>query len=77
MLLEEFLLPLQKTQAEFARQLGKTPAAINEIVNGKRGVTADMALLFAAALGTTAEFWMMLQMTWDLWKARNQKRPTS
>ena len=75
MLLEEFLIPGGKTQAELARELGKTPAAINEIVKGKRGVTAETALLFASAFGTTAEFWLNLQMTWDLWHARqNLKR---
>jgi predicted transcriptional regulator len=44
MLLEESLVPLGKPQAELARELGKTPAAINEIVKGKRGVNAEMAL---------------------------------
>ena len=70
MLLEEFLVPAGRTQADLARQLHKTPAAINELVKGKRGVTAEMALLLAAALGTTAEFWLNLQMSWDLWHAR-------
>ena len=69
MLLEEFLVPAGRTQADLARELGKTPAAINEIVKGKRGVTAETALLLARAFGTTAEFWLNLQMTWDLWHA--------
>lgn len=70
MLLEEFLVPSGQSQADLARKLGKTPAAINEIVKGKRGVTAEMALLLASAFGTTAEFWLNLQMSWDLWHAR-------
>jgi addiction module HigA family antidote len=70
MLLEEFLVPSGKSQAELARELKKTPAAINEIVKGKRGVTAEMALHLAGAFGTTAEFWLHLQMAWDLWHAR-------
>jgi addiction module HigA family antidote len=70
MLLEEFLSPAGQTQADLARRLGKTPAAINELVRGKRGVTAEMALLLSSALGTTAEFWLNLQMSWDLWHAR-------
>ena len=72
MLLEEFLEPGGMSQADLARQLGKTPASINELVNGKRGISADMALLLAGALGTTAEFWMNLQMSWELWHARKR-----
>ena len=74
MLLEEFLIPTGRTQADLARELGKTPAMINEIVKGKRGVSAETALLLAAAFGTTAELWLNLQMTWDLWHARQKLR---
>lgn len=74
MLLEEFLIPSGRTQADLARELDKTPAAINEIVKGKRGVSAETALLLATAFGTTAEFWLNLQMTWDLWHARQKLR---
>lgn len=74
MLLEEFLVPTGRTQADLARELGKTPAMINEIVKGKRGVSAETALLLAAAFGTTAELWLNLQMSWDLWHARQKLR---
>ena len=74
MLLEEFLVPSGETQADLARRLSKTPAAINELVKGKRGVSAEMALLLADAFGTTAEFWMNLQMSWDLWHAKQSMK---
>ena len=72
MLREEFLAPLRVTQVELARRLKKTPAAVNELIKGKRGVSAEMALLLARELGTTAEFWLNLQMSWDLWHARRR-----
>ena len=72
MLREEFLAPLRVTQVELARRLEKTPAAVNELIKGKRGVSAEMALLLARELGTTAEFWLNLQMSWDLWHARRR-----
>ena len=56
---------------DLARRLEKTPAAINEIVKGKRGVSAEMALRLADELKTTPEFWLNLQMNWDLWHARD------
>jgi antitoxin HigA-1 len=72
MLLEEFLEPLSMSQAELARQLGKTAASIDELVKGKRGVSAEMAVLLSDVFGTTAEFWMNLQMAWELWHARKR-----
>jgi addiction module HigA family antidote len=72
MLLGEFLEPGGISQAELARRMGKTPASINELVKGKRGVSAEMALLLASIFGTTAEFWMNLQVSWELWHARKR-----
>ena len=66
MLLEEFLLPAGITQTAFAARLGWTRARLNELIKGKRGVTADAALDLAAALGTSARRWMDLQATYDL-----------
>jgi addiction module HigA family antidote len=68
-LLEEFLRPAGITQAEFARQIGWTKARLNELVRGKRGITAESALDLAEALGTSAKLWMNLQATYDLDKA--------
>ena len=67
---EEFLEPLGLTQSEFAAHIGVPFQRINEIVNEKRGITPETAWLFAQALGTTAEFWMGLQVSHDLTKHR-------
>lgn len=69
MLLKEFLQPMEISQKEFSDHLGWTYARLNEIVNGRRGVTADSALAFAEAMGTEPEFWLNLQRDWDLWHA--------
>lgn len=71
MLLHEFLEPMQMTQAEFARRIGVSYVRVNELVHGRRGVTADTALRFAQLLGTTADFWLNMQTGWDLWHAIN------
>ncbi len=68
-LLEEFLLPLDISQNALARAAGVPPRRINEIVLGKRGVTADTAVRLAAALGTTERFWLGLQADYDLEEA--------
>jgi addiction module HigA family antidote len=65
-LLEEFLRPGGITQAEFAQKLGWTRARLNELIKGKRGITADAALDLAKALGTSPKLWMNLQATYDL-----------
>lgn len=62
----EFLDPLNLSCIKFAEAIHLTPARVFEIVRGKRGVTASSALRFAAALGTTAEFWLNLQSSYDL-----------
>ncbi|MEO6324098.1 MAG: HigA family addiction module antitoxin [Thermoanaerobaculia bacterium] len=69
MLLEEFLVPMGVTQAAAARRLRVSTNRLNELVKGKRGMTADTALRLAAWLGTTPQFWLHLQVAWDLWHA--------
>jgi addiction module HigA family antidote len=69
MLLEEFLEPQGMSQAEFARRIGWTKARLNELIRGKRGITAEAALDLAEALGTSPKLWMNLQATYDLDKA--------
>lgn len=69
-LLKDFLEPLKLSQKQFAEHLGWTYARLNEIVNMRRGVTADSALSFAESLGTEPEFWLNLQQNWDLWRAK-------
>lgn len=72
-LLEEFLQPMGMTQVELAKKLGWTRARLNELINGKRGVTADSALDLAGAFGTSAKLWMNLQATYDLDRARRRR----
>ncbi len=69
-LLEEFLVPLGISQNRLARTMGVPPRRINEIVHGKRAITADTALRLARALGTSEQFWMGLQADYDLEEAR-------
>jgi addiction module HigA family antidote len=70
---EEFLDALGISQSDFARHLGVSYQRINELVNGKRGITADTAWLLSQAFGNSAEFWMNLQMTYDLAKHRPER----
>ena len=65
-LLEEFLAPLEVTQHHLAVAIGVPPRRINEIVHGKRRVTADTALRLARYFGTTDRFWLNLQNRHDL-----------
>ena len=69
-LLEEFLNPMAISQNRLARAMDVPPRRINEIVHGKRAVTADTALRLAHALGTSEQFWMGLQADYDLEEAR-------
>ncbi len=71
MLLKEFLEPMGMTQQAFAKHLGWTYARLNEIVNGRRNVSADSALAIGEALSTGPEVWLNLQRNWDLWHAIN------
>ncbi len=73
-LLEEFLEPLQLSQTAFAARLGWTRARLNELIKGKRGITAAAALDLAEALGTSPKLWMNLQATYDLDKAAKARR---
>lgn len=65
-MLEEFMQPLGLSQTRLGRDLGVSPRRINEIVHGKRSVTADTALRLSRYFGTSAEFWVGLQADYDL-----------
>jgi addiction module HigA family antidote len=69
-LLEEFLIPMNLSQHQLALAMRVAQQKINDIVRGKRSITPDTALRLAAALGTTAEFWLGLQQEYDLDCAR-------
>ena len=66
MLKEEFLVPLGMSANQLAEVVKVTPARLYEIVSGNRGVSANTAIRLAAAFGTTPEFWMNLQMAYDI-----------
>jgi len=68
--LAEMLEELEITQYRLARTVGVPPRRINEIVHGRRSITADTALRLGKALGMTPEFWLNLQRTYDLEVAR-------
>jgi addiction module HigA family antidote len=69
-LLEEFMKPMTLSQNSLARAIGVPPRRVNEIVHGKRAVTADTALRLARYLGTSEAFWMGLQADYDLEETR-------
>lgn len=73
-LLEEFLIPLEITQVSFAKHIGVSAGHINELVHGRRRVTPETAWLLAQALGTSPEFWMNLQTSYDLATSRPNRR---
>lgn len=68
MLRKEFLEPLGMSQRELADRLGVHYPRVNELVNGKRGVTTETAVMLAKLLGTSPELWLNLQATFDLYE---------
>jgi addiction module HigA family antidote len=73
-LLEEFLKPQGITQTQLAADIGVPIQRVNLLVRGKRGVTPDTALRLARYFRTSAEVWLNLQQTWDLWHELNGGR---
>ena len=75
MLKEEFLAEYGLSQNQLARAVGVSPNRIAEIVNNRRGITADTALRLALYFGNSPEFWMNLQSNYDLKMARRKMKP--
>jgi antitoxin HigA-1 len=73
MLLKEFLEPMGLTQRQLADGLFVSYQRINEIINGKRGITPGTALRLAKFFGISSDFWMNLQLRWDLYYAQEQE----
>ena len=73
MLLEEFLIPMGITQQQLADAIRVPYQRVNEIVNGRRGITPSTALRLAKFFGMSADFWMNLQMRWDLYHAQQDE----
>ncbi len=74
MLLEEFLMPMELTQRDLARAIHVPYQRINEIVNGRRGITPSTALRLARFFDTSADFWLNLQLRWDLYFAQQSEK---
>jgi antitoxin HigA-1 len=72
-LLEEFLNPTEMSQLQFSKEIGWSARKVNEIVRGKRGITASSALDLADYFKSTPEFWLNLQQTWDLSEAFKER----
>ena len=70
-----YLKPLQITQTELATALGVSRRRVNELVNGRRAITADTAVRLAMYFGNDAAFWMHLQVAWDMHAAMRRVRP--
>ncbi|MCD6344764.1 MAG: HigA family addiction module antidote protein [Anaerolineae bacterium] len=73
MLLKEYLIPMKLTQRELAEAIRVPYQRVNELVNGRRGVTPSTALRLAKFFGISADFWMNLQLRWDLYHARQKE----
>ena len=71
--LREYLGEITVTEA--ANRLGVTRTALSRILNGSAGISVDMALRLRAALGTSAEFWLNMQVQHDLWQAEQKPHP--
>ena len=74
-LMEDFLIPLGVTQHRLAVEIAVPPRRINEIVHGKRGISADTALRLAKYFGTSERFWINLQSRFDLETEKDQLGP--
>ena len=71
-LLEDFLVPLELTKYRLAKDIGVPPTRIQDIIDGKRGISADTALRLSRYFGTSAELWLNLQNGYELELARMQ-----
>ena len=69
---EEFLEPHGMSQAKLAEMIAVTVNRVNEIIKGKRGISPDTAIRLEALFGASAQFWLNLQLAWDLYHAQNE-----
>jgi len=73
MLLEEFLKPMGITQRDLSNAINVPYQRINEIINGRRGITPGTALRLAKVFGVSSDFWMNIQLRWDLYFAKKSE----
>jgi addiction module HigA family antidote len=69
---EVYMKEMNLNQSQLAELIGCLPKRINEVVNGKRGISSQLALDLEKALGTSAEMWVRMQAEYDLWSARQK-----
>lgn len=69
---EIYMKEMDLNQSQLAEKCGCSPRKINEIVNGKRSISPEFAIILEKVLGTTAEMWVRIQAEYDLWVARNK-----
>ncbi len=74
MLLEEFLIPMEITQRELADAIHVPYQRVNELVNQRRGVTPSTALRLARFFNVSADFWLNLQVRWDLYRVQQSEK---
>ncbi len=74
MLLEEFLIPMDLTQQDLANAIRATYQRVNELINGRRGMTPSTALRLEKFFGMPASFWLNLQLRWDLYFAQEKEK---
>jgi addiction module HigA family antidote len=75
MLLEEYLKPMGLTQRDLAEEIHVPYQRINDIINGRRGVTLSTALRLSKYFGTSVDYWMNIQLRWDLYFAQQEEMP--
>ncbi len=73
-LVEEFLTPLKLTQKAFADHIGVDTKTVNRVIKGHTAVTPELAVKFAAAFSMSAEFWLNLQNSVDIWKVYQRSK---
>lgn len=73
MLLEEFLKPMGITQRDLAKAINVPYQRVNEIINGRRGITPSTALRLSKFFGVSTDFWMNVQLRWDLYFAEKSE----
>jgi len=71
-LAEIYMAELELNQTDLAKRCGCSPRKVNEIVNGKRGISPSFAITLESVLGTSAEMWVRMQAEFDLWEARQK-----
>ena len=74
MLMEEFLIPMSISQRDLSKAIHVPYQRINEIVNGRRGITPSTALRLAKFFNMSEDFWMNLQLRWDLYRAKRSEK---